>query len=199
MDMENRWVSSMMMTSILVVLKNGDFYITTADPNNHFEQNILRIEKWDAHKVWTAVLKDAGNNMFGYIKRFEMEAVKNHRNFLGDNGIDDGTELLLLTDTVYPRIKVSFGGNDSFREAQEIDCEQFIGVKGFKAKGKRISTFDISGVEELEPTRFPEVKEEPEDAEDEEQEEENLDPDAGKSQQQVIDELSGQLRIFDDE
>ena len=179
--------------------KNGDFYITTADPNNHFEQNILRIEKWDAHKVWTAVLKDAGNNMFGYIKRFEMEAIKNHRNFLGDNGIDDGTELLLLTDTVYPRIKVSFGGNDSFREAQEIDCEQFIGVKGFKAKGKRISTFDISGVEELEPTRFPEVKEEPEDAEGEEQEEENLDPDAGKSQQQVIDELSGQLRIFDNE
>ena len=185
--------------SILVILKNGDFYITTADPNNHFEQNILRIEKWDARKVWTAVLKDAGNNMFGYIKRFEMEAVKNHRNFLGDNGIEDGTELLLLTDTVYPRIKVTFGGNDSFREPQEIDCEQFIGVKGFKAKGKRISTFDISGVEELAPTRFPEVKEEPEDAEGEEQEEENLDPDAGKSQQQVIDELSGQLRIFDDE
>jgi topoisomerase-4 subunit A len=118
---------------------------------------------------------------------------------LGDNGIDDGTELLLLTDTVYPRIKVTFGGNDSFREAQEIDCEQFIGVKGFKAKGKRISTFDIDGVEELEPTRFPEVKEEPEDAEEEQQEEENLDPDAGKSQQQVIDELSGQLRIFDNE
>ena len=72
-------------------------------------------------------------------------------------------------------------------------------VKGFKAKGKRISTFDIDGVEELEPTRFPEVKEEPEDAEEEQQEEENLDPDAGKSQQQVIDELSGQLRIFDNE
>ena len=43
------------------------------------------------------------------------------------------------------------------------------------------------------------MKEEPEDAEDEQQEEEDLDPDAGKSQQQVIDELSGQLRIFDNE
>jgi topoisomerase-4 subunit A len=71
-------------------------------------------------------------------------------------------------------------------------------VKGFKAKGKRISTFDIAGVEELEPTRFPEKTEVPE-IEEEEQEEENLDPDAGKSQQQVLDELNGQLRIFDDE
>jgi topoisomerase-4 subunit A len=183
--------------SILVVLTSGDFYITTADPNSHFEQNIMRIEKWDERKVWTAVLKDASNSMFGYIKRFEMEAVKNHRNFIGDNGIQDGSQLLLLTDTVYPRVKVTFGGNDSFREPQEIDCEQFIAVKGYKAKGKRISTFEIEGVEELEPTRFPEPVEEP--SEEDSEEEENLDPDAGKSQQQVIDELNGQLRIFDDE
>ena len=126
-----------------------------------------------------------------------MEAVKNHRNFIGDNGIQDGSQLLLLTDTVYPRVKVTFGGNDSFREPQEIDCEQFIAVKGYKAKGKRISTFEIEGVEELEPTRFPEPVEEP--SEEDSEEEENLDPDAGKSQQQVIDELNGQLRIFDDE
>ena len=44
---------------ILVVLDNGDFYLTTFDLNNHFEENILRIEKYDANKVWTAVLWDA--------------------------------------------------------------------------------------------------------------------------------------------
>ena len=183
--------------SILVVLTNGDFYITSPDPNSHFEQNILRIEKWDEHKAWTAVVLDEDNNGFGYLKRFEMEAIKSHRSFLGEN---PKNKLLLLTDTAFPRIKVSWGGNDSFREPMEIDCEEFIAVKGFKAKGKRISTFAIDKVEELEPLRFPEPPSDGSEAADEEvateENEENLDPDAGKSQQQVRDELIGQLNLF---
>ena len=183
--------------SILVVLTNGDFYITSPDPNSHFEQNILRIEKWDEHKAWTAVVLDEDNNGFGYLKRFEMEAIKSHRSFLGEN---PKNQLLLLTDTAFPRIKVSWGGNDSFREPMEIDCEEFIAVKGFKAKGKRISTFAIDKVEELEPLRFPEPPSDGSEAADgevaTEENEENLDPDAGKSQQQVRDELIGQLNLF---
>lgn len=181
--------------SILVVLDNGEFYITTADPNNHFEQNILRIEKWDEHKPWTAVLLDADNNGFGYVKRFEMEAIKNHRSFLGEN---PKNELLLLTDQSYPRILVTFGGNDAFREPMEIDAEQFVAVKGFKAKGKRISTFNINKVDELEPLRFPEVPADDDGGDGGEggAEPENLDPDAGKSEQQVKDEITGQLSLF---
>lgn len=181
--------------SILVVLDNGDFYITTPDPNNHFEQNILRIEKWEEHKAWTAVILDADNNGFGYIKRFEMEAIKNHRTFLGEN---PKNKLLLLTDQYYPRILVTFGGNDAFREPLEVDAESFIAVKGFKAKGKRISTFHIEKVEELEPLRFPDPVADDGGNEDGDNapEPENLDPDAGKSEQEVKDELTGQLRLF---
>ena len=179
--------------NILVVLQNGDFYITTADTSNHFEQNILRIEKWDEHKSWTAVILDADNNGFAYIKRFEMEAIKNHRNFIGENS---ESKMLLLTDTPYPRVKVTFGGNDSFREPMEIDCEEFVAVKGFKAKGKRITTFNVANVEELEPLRQPEEPTPPSDDSSSEDEEENLDPDAGKSQQEIIDELTGQQRLF---
>ena len=102
-----------------------------------------------------------------------------------------------MTDTFYPRLLVTYGGNDAFRGSEEIDVEQFIAVKGFKAKGKRLTTYEIARIEELEPTRFPEVSEDTEDAEA--QEEENLDPDAGKSQQQVLDELTGQLRLFPDD
>ena len=104
---------------------------------------------------------------------------------------------MLLTDTAFPRVKVTFGGNDDFREPMEIDCEEFIAVKGFKAKGKRITTFKIDKVEELEPTRFPEPSENGSDGESgDEDNEENLDPDAGKSQQQVRDEMTGQLNLF---
>ena len=186
--------------SILVVLSNGEFYITSADPNNHFEQNILRIEKWDINKVWTAVVLDADNNGFAYLKRFQMDAIRNHRSFVGDN---DKSQLVMLTDITYPRIKVTYGGSDAYREPEEIDCEQFIGVKGYKAKGKRISTFAIDKIEELEPTRFPEEDEngdgtDGEGADGAPNEPENLDPDAGLSQQQVADKLTGQLNFLND-
>ncbi len=191
--------------SILVVLTNGDFYITDFDPNNHYEDNIQVLEKWDERKVWSAVLFDADNQNYPYVKRFTMEATKKKQNYIGEN---PDSKLVFLTDVVYPRLLVTFGGNDATRPAQEIDVEEFIAVKGFKAKGKRITTWEVDKIEELEPTRFPEPpaeerdndpEEEGEGQEDADANEENLDPDAGKSQQQVIDEISGQLNLFSDE
>ena len=181
---------------ILVILDNGDFYLTNFDLNNHFESNILRIEKYDADKVWTAILFDADNQGYPYLKRFQMDASKKKQNWLSDN---PASRLILLTDTVYPLIKVTYGGADEFRGAEEIDAEQFIAVKGFKAKGKRLSTYQIESIEELEPVRFPEEPEQQESPEDGDDSDEDIDPDAGKSEQQVRDELTGQLRLFDDE
>ena len=179
---------------ILVILKNGDYYLSNFDLNNHYEPNILRIEKYDADKVWTAVLYDADNQGYPYLKRFQMDASKKKQNWLSDN---PASQLLLLTDTPYPRIKVTYGGADAFRGSEEIDAEQFIAVKGFKAKGKRLTTYQLESLEELEPTRVPEPAAEPEDNESEEIE--DLDPDAGKSEEQVRDELTGQLNLFDNE
>ncbi len=177
---------------ILVILDNNDFYITNFDANNHYPDNIVRIEKWQPDKVWTAVLFDADNQGYPYIKRFTMDAMTKPQNFVGENA---NSRLVILTDVPFPRIKVTYGGHDAARSPEEIDAEQFIGQKGFKAKGKRISTWQIGMIEELEPVRFPEP--EVQDDEDEvEEEPENLDPDAGKSQQQVIDELNGQLSLF---
>ena len=179
---------------ILVVLDNGDYYLTNFDDSNHFEPNILRIEKYEADKVWTAILYDADNQGYPYLKRFLMDASKKKQNWLSEN---PSSQLILLTDTPYPRIQITYGGADAFRGQEEIDAEQFITVKGYKAKGKRLTTFALEAITELEPTRFPEEPE-TQDAPDDE-EEEDLDPDAGKSEQQVRDELTGQLRLFDDE
>ena len=178
--------------SILVVLDNGDFYISNFDLNNHYEQNILRIEKFDADKVWTAVLWDADNQGLPYIKRFMMEATAKKQNYIGEN---PDSKLILLTDTPYPRLEITFFEPDTFRGPQEIDAEQFIGVKGFKAKGKRLTTFALDQVTELEPTRFPD----PEDNQSEGNEEEFpevVDPDEGKSDSDIRDEMTGQLKLF---
>lgn len=187
---------------ILVVLKNGEYYFTNFDSNNHYDGDILRIEKFDSKKVWTAVVYDADNQNYPYLKRFYMEESKKHQSFVGDN---PNSRLILLTDQVYPRINVVYGGADAARGNEEIDCEQFVGVKGFKAKGKRITTYAVEKIEELEPTRFPEEQDNGDDdasggsdgtANDSA---ENLDPDAGKSQRQVIDEITGQLELFPDD
>ena len=185
--------------SILVVLDNGEFYITNFDVNNHYEPNILRLEKWDDRKVWTAVLHDADNSGLPYLKRFTMDATKRHQNFLGEN---PDSRLILLTDKTYPRILVTYGGVDALRPQEEIDAESFVAQKSFKAKGKRLTNWAVERIEELEPLRHPdpeEQTEEPEDSAEEELEQENLDPDKGKSQQQVIDEITGQLSLFSDE
>src|SRR5574344_1571440 len=183
---------------ILVVLKNGDFYLTNFDINNHYEENVQIIEKYIEDKVWSVALNDADQQGYPYLKRFIFEATTRKQNYLGEN---PNNKLILITNEVYPLIKVTFGGNDSFREPLEIDVEQFISVKGFKAKGKRITVFEIDKIEEREPTRFPEPEGEENDENmgEEDSEEEDLDPDAGKSESQVLDELTGQLSLFSDD
>ena len=152
---------------ILVILEGGEFYLTNFDVNNHYEPNILRIEKFQPDKVWTCVLYDADNQGYPYIKRFLMEASKRKQNYLGEN---PASKQIILTDVVYPLIRVNYGGVDEFRGSEDIDAEQFIAVKGFKAKGKRLTTYQIESIEELPPTRFPEEpapqEDEPEETEE---------------------------------
>ena len=183
--------------SILVVLDNGDFYLSNFDVNNHYEDNIKVIEKYDEHKVWTAVLFDADQQGYPYLKRFLMEGSKRKQNYIGEN---KDSRLVLLTDEPYPRLRVAFGGNDAFREPMEINAEEFVAVKGFKAKGKRISTWTVDSIEELEPLKRADDEVDGGDDDTEELsgelKDENLDPDAGKSQRQVIDEITGQLSLF---
>ena len=137
---------------ILVVLKNGTWFTTNSDAGNHYPDNILRIEKFDANKIWTAALFDA-DQKFPYLKRFTFEATTKAQSYLGENA---KSSLYLLTDTVYPRIEVTMGGSDANQPSLTIDAESFIGLKSYKAKGKRITTFKVASVVELEPTRLPE-------------------------------------------
>ncbi|WP_418698204.1 DNA gyrase/topoisomerase IV subunit A [Bacteroides sp.] len=181
--------------SILVVQNNGDFYTTNFDLNNHYDGNIRVLEKYDPNKVWTAVLYDADQQNLPYIKRFCFEAGTRKQNYMGEN---KNSSLVLLTDECYPRLEVVFGGHDSFREPLIIEADDFIGVKGFKARGKRLTTFTIETVNELEPTRQPQPAQEPEEQEvaEEDNEPEILDPDQGKSDGDIIDEITGQMKLF---
>lgn len=177
---------------VLVVCNNGDFYTTSFDSGNHYSDDILRIEKFNEHTVWTAVLFDADQG-FVYIKRFEFELSARRQSFIGGN---PASRLMLLTKERYPRFEVKFGGGDSFRENIVVDADEFIAVKSFKAKGKRISNYTIDGVSEISPREVPEVEfTEPEAVYDDE--ETDVHDEKPISQQDVLDELTGQKKLFD--
>ena len=135
---------------ILVVLESGEYYTSSFDATNHYEANIRIIEKFDANKVWTVVLNDADQG-YPYIKRFQFEPTNRKQNFIGEN---PASNIITMSDKSYPRFQVVFGGGDAFREPMTVEAADFIAVKGYKAKGKRLTTYQLQEVNELEPTRF---------------------------------------------
>lgn len=181
---------------VLVIRSNGESYITDFSEALHFERDIDTIEKYDQHKVWTLVYFDKEAD-FTYIKRFSIEPDTKRENI----AIEPTNSILLLTDEDYPRIKVVFGGEDEHRLPIEIDAEEFIAEKSIRAKGKRISNYRVAEVEELEPTRFAEVRESTTEASDEEDVQEPTNSkDDEKESFRLIEEASGQKMLhFDDE
>lgn len=133
-------------------------------------------------KVWTAVLYDEDQQGYPYIKRFTFEQSAKKQNYLGENR---NNRLILLTDEAYPRLQVNFGGKDSFREALVIEAADFIGTKSYKAKGKRLTTFDVESIQELEPTHHEEKPDNQ--AQDAEEQDEMVQPT----------EENGQMNLFE--
>ncbi|MCH5182369.1 MAG: DNA gyrase/topoisomerase IV subunit A [Prevotellaceae bacterium] len=142
---------------VLVVQPDGTFFTTGFDASNHYPPGIMRVEKFDENKVFSAVLFDADQQGYAYLKRFCFERTSPARpqNFLGEN---PASRLVLLSDEPWARMRLVYGGADSFREPLDIDAESFVAVKGFKAKGKRLTTCQIETVEEIEPLQRPDAE-----------------------------------------
>jgi len=138
---------------ILVVRKAGIYYLTNYDLTNHYDEDILLIEKYEEEKVFTAVYFDGEQKLF-YLKRFTFEPNDKPQLFIPE---ERGSYLVALNDDIYPCVEVTFKGKNAEKEPEQIDADEFIGVKGFRAKGKRLSTLEVKQVKFIEPLQ----KEEP--------------------------------------
>ncbi len=184
---------------VLVIQKNGEYYTTGFEATNHYDDNILRIEKFRPKPVWTAILFDADQG-YPYIKRFMFEPSARKQRFIGDN---ERSALILLSDTPHARFEVRFAAPDDFREPLIVDAENFIGLKSLKAKGKRLVTYALDTVTEIEPLIADgDDDENPETsdiiAEGDESDQSDATP-AGNddiSDDELRDEITGQKRIF---
>lgn len=183
---------------VLVILNNGDFYTTDFDVNNHYETDLNYIGKYNAGTIWSAVVLDADNSNYPYLKRFQLENSNKHHSILGENA--QSSRLILLTHEVYARIRISYQPQ-AHQEPEEIEVYDFVGVKSYKAKGKRLTTLATTEIEEVPPLRKPEPEEEPkEDNNDnnnyDDDTGDNEDPDADKTEDEIRDEITGQLSLF---
>ena len=160
---------------ILVINNDGTYYTTSYDLTAHFEDNILRIEKLDRDKVWSLILWN-GELKYYYGKRFKLDdAQAKVQSFLGE---DKDSRIAVLSDREEAVFRVLF--SDEKHEPMEITMAEFIDEKSARAKGKRVTTLEVAGIEDITPEPEPapepepEVEEETEEAEAPLQEEEKI-------------------------
>ncbi|HOU01789.1 MAG TPA: DNA gyrase/topoisomerase IV subunit A [Bacteroidales bacterium] len=138
---------------LLVITKNGCFRHTNFDLSNHFEENILIIEKYRPGKVYSVIYLDADQNYY-YVKRFMTEESEKPLCFIGDN---PESKLISITEVEYPRFEIKFGGKHKNRDNEIIEVAGFIGIKSYKAKGKRLTSYTVDNIHEVEPVVKKEI------------------------------------------
>lgn len=141
---------------VLVVMQNGDYFLNTFEETAHFEQGWLRIEKFDPDKIWSVALWNADLGYY-YGKRFQLDASAKTQNFLGENA---DSKLAAISDREEAIFRVTF--KDEFREPIDLVMAEFIEAKSPKAKGKRVSTLDITSIVDVTPEPEPEPEPDPE-------------------------------------
>ena len=132
---------------ILVITRSGRFRTTDFDLSNHFEDDLLLIEKFRPETVYSAIYWDADLKYY-YVKRFMVEETEKPLSFIGDN---PESKLVSLTEVQYPRFEVKFGGKHKGRKNEIVEVAKFIGVKSYKARGKRLTSYVVENIQELEP------------------------------------------------
>jgi topoisomerase-4 subunit A len=132
---------------LLVVTKGGWYRTSGTDLSLHFEDDILLLEKYRDSKIFSAVYWDQEQEYY-YVKRFAFEEADRLQCFIADS---EGSRLVSLTEVEYPRLELSFGGKNQGRKQEIIEVAEFIGVKSFRAKGRRLSNYSVADIRELDP------------------------------------------------
>jgi len=125
---------------IIYLRKSGFFKVIPFDLSYHVEDDVLLIEKYNPELVYSLAYFDIDLG-FHYLKRFKADEIDKECFFLGEN---EASTILAITNNEFPQLQITFGGKNVKREPEIIDTEEFIGVKSYKARGKRISNYDVA-------------------------------------------------------
>jgi len=172
---------------ILVVNGNGTYYTTSFDLSNHYDANYFIIRKFDPNIIWTAIYYDAKVNYY-YLKRFKFEENNNPVYYISD---ENGSKLVLLSSEEDPEFEITFGGNSKLRPKALIKAEEFIKEKSYKAKGKRLTTYEVKNIREVVKLVVEKPKDEDSITED------NIDDTTSNNSEDSLESTSSNLKNID--
>ena len=137
---------------MLQIFSNGEFRLTGYDLSTHFDDDMTQIMKYDPSLIYSVIYIE-GETKLMYIKRFDIdeETPLNRRiSFIGEHS---DAQFLIMNMDKLPRLLLSFNDSPSGKqyEDEEVNVAEYIGVKSYKAKGKRLSTHDVATYTFLEP------------------------------------------------
>ena len=132
---------------LIVWTTKNQYYITGFNVDQHFPDDTVRVERYVAGKVYSLCYFDKEQNYY-YMKRFPLEMSEKMLSFLDDEAT---MSFVAITDKPGATLVVTYKGAQATRPADEIDVDSFIGVKSHRAKGKRITTYDVDTLRFVEP------------------------------------------------
>ena len=189
---------------ILTIQKSGNYKIMTYDLSNHFEEDMIIIEKLDPKKVVSAVYYDAASKKF-YLKRFQIDSSNNVNKKIDFIGDDPGNYLVSVSLDYLPQLKMIFDTKANGKEIADeiVNVAEFIGIKSYKAKGKRLTNYSVSKFEFIEPLPYVEPEEENADIEpvsDDKEPQETVDENESKGKDEATEPKAVETLIeFEDE
>ncbi len=144
---------------ILTITSSAFYRHYNFDLATHFEEDMIVIEKFEPRKIMTVVFWDAAQK-YVYIKRFHFDMSERKLRFIGNH---QDSKMLAYSLDYRPVLQVKFDekANGKPIDNLKLKTEDFIGLKSFKAKGKRLSTNAIKSIKFLTPLPY-ELPEEPE-------------------------------------
>ncbi|HPB25984.1 MAG TPA: DNA gyrase/topoisomerase IV subunit A [Bacteroidales bacterium] len=125
---------------IITFMKSGHFRIYNNDLSIHFDEDLLLIEKYNPDKVYTVIYFD-GESGLTFVKRFTAEDSDKKQFFISET---PGSQMIEFMPCKNPVVELTFElKNARSKPSEIINLVDFIGVKSFKAKGKRLSNNQI--------------------------------------------------------
>ncbi len=148
---------------ILSIMSTGEFKLTGFDLATHFDDEMILVEKFNPRKIITAVYLDGAQGKY-YVKRFSIDAdTPSDKKYLFISDVK-GSKLVVYSMDYLPRLEMEL----KTKERGEVNFEvvtlaDFIGVKSYRAKGKRLSNKELKKIKLLTPLPY-DLPEEGEDA-----------------------------------
>ncbi|MEI6852302.1 MAG: DNA gyrase/topoisomerase IV subunit A [Bacteroidota bacterium] len=158
-DQRGKWLGAFEPEDkIITFMKSGHFRIYNCDLSVHFDEDMFQIEKYDAEKVYTVIYFDAEAG-FNFVKRFNVEYTDKKSSFIGES---PESKIIEFIDHEDPSVELTYElKNARSKPSEVISLVEYIGVKSFKAKGKRLSMNTVLGMTLI----LPEIPEEDDDDE----------------------------------